>query len=192
MSARGVVRLPILILDRLSSQSEMCPIRWRTLAVLAALVTTSRPSLAADPPANTEASVAVSGSDVPASASPSWFESPKNVGLGLGVVGVVGVGVGSVFGLLSVSTWSKVTSACGSGGPSACVTKNPGAATSDHDTAQTEAAVSTVAFIVGGVFLAAGAAVLLTGVHHGNGDPSVALAPAMGPGEAGLALHGAF
>jgi len=167
----------------------MCPIRWRTLAVLAALVATSRPSRAADPPTSTQASVTVS--DVPSSASP-WFESPKNVGLGLGVVGVVGVGVGSVFGLLSVSSWSSVTSACGSSGPSACVTKNPGAATSDHDTAQTEAAVSTVAFIVGGVFLAAGAAVLLTRMHHGNGDPTVALAPAMGPGEAGLALRGSF
>jgi hypothetical protein len=107
-------------------------------------------------------------------------------------VGVFSVGVGSVFGILSVSTWSKVNGACGTGGPGQCVTKDPASVTSDHNTAQTEAAVSTVAFIAGGVLVAAGVAVFLSAAHPGSGEPAVALAPTVGPGLGGLALRGAF
>jgi hypothetical protein len=128
----------------------------------------------------------------PAATSSSWLDSPKNLGLGLGVVGAFSVGVGSVFGILSASTWSKVNGACGAGGPGQCVTKDPTSVTSDHNTAQTEAAVSTVAFIAGGVLIAAGVAVFLGAAHPGSGEPAVALTPTVGPGQGGLALRGAF
>jgi hypothetical protein len=62
---------------------------------------------------------------------------------------------------------------------------------SDHDTAQTEATISTVAFIAGGALVTAGVAVLLSRAHPGGG-PEVALAPTIGPGQAGFALRGVF
>jgi hypothetical protein len=165
------------------------PVRWTSLVVLVALGATPLSSRA-DPPAATQVAVAAQEPAAPVS-GPSWLDSPKKVGLDVGIVGVVGLGVGTVFGILSVSTWAKVNDACGSGGPTQCVSKNPASVTSDHDTAQTEAVVSTVSFILGGVLIASGAAIYLTGVHPAGGA-DVALAPTLAPGRAGLALSGAF
>jgi hypothetical protein len=125
----------------------------------------------------------------------SELGTQKIVGLALGGVGVVGIGVGSALGLLTVSAWSGVKNACGSGGASSCAASNPSTVTSDHNTAQTDGAISTVAFIAGGVLFATGLVVFLTGGHHGREESpasAVAVVPSVGPGQARVALTGTF
>jgi hypothetical protein len=125
----------------------------------------------------------------------SGLGTQKIVGLTLGGAGVVGVGVGSVLGLLTISAWSSVKTACGSGGAGNCSASNPSTVTSDHNTAQTDGTISTVAFIAGGALVATGLVVFLTGGHHNHEEspaPTVAVVPSAGPGQAGFALSGTF
>ena len=117
------------------------------------------------------------------------------VGLTVGSAGVVGVGVGAAFGLVAVGAWSDVKTACGPGGASRCARSSQATVLSDQSSAQTDGTVSTVAFIAGGVLLATGAVLWLTGGHHGHErapDPAVSLAPTLGPDQAGFSLRGAF
>jgi hypothetical protein len=123
--------------------------------------------------------------------SSSGLGTRKIAGLTLGGVGVAGVAIGSVFGVMTFSSWSSAGSACGSGGTSHCSRAGSAAATSDHNAAVTDGTLSTVAFIAGGVLVASGLAVFFTGGHH-EGRPAVAVAPSFGPGQAGLAVGGAF
>ena len=117
----------------------------------------------------------------------------KIVGLTLGGVGVVGLGLGTAFGVMAMSAWSDVKSACQPGTPSRCPITDQPAASSKQSTAQTDGAVSTVGFIAGGVLVATGAVLFLTGRHHeGSTAPTVAVAPALGPGQTGFSLTGAF
>ncbi len=78
------------------------------------------------------------------------------LGLVSGGVGVAGLLVGSIFGAMTFSAWSDVTSKC----PSyvGCSAQ----AMNDHSNAQTFGAVSTAGFIVGGVLLATGLTLYFT------------------------------
>jgi hypothetical protein len=119
----------------------------------------------------------------------------KVIGLTLGGVGVVGIGVGSVLGLLTLSAWSSVKNACGSGGPSNCAASSPSSVTADRNAAETDGTISTVAFIAGAGLVATGLVVFLTGTPHGdkeNPSPAMAVVPTFGPSQAGVALSGAF
>jgi hypothetical protein len=104
------------------------------------------------------------------------------IGLVVGGTGVAGLVVGSIFGLVSKSTYdSALRNDCG-GTPNGCNTKGA----SEGQTAHTQATVSTVGFIAGGVLLAGGAVLYFTAP---SGD-SVAVAPAIGSDGAGVALQG--
>jgi hypothetical protein len=74
----------------------------------------------------------------------------------VGGAGIVGLGLGSYFGLQAFSKWSAATSDCGS----ACAPGSKGQ--NEHDQAQTDATVSTVAFVAGGVAVAAGVLLFFT------------------------------
>ncbi len=112
------------------------------------------------------------------------------VGLGLGGAGVVGIGVGAVFGLLASSAWSSAKSACG-GDTSRCT--DVASATSYKSTAQTDGTVSTVAFVAGGVLLAAGAVFFFLPEHsEAASGTGVAIGAAVGPSQQGLLVTGAF
>jgi hypothetical protein len=67
--------------------------------------------------------------------------------------------------------------------------------TSDHDTAETDGAISTVAFVAGGALVAAGLFLYLTG-GPSDGQAStttgIAVEPTLGPGHAGFSLSGGF
>jgi hypothetical protein len=53
--------------------------------------------------------------------------------------------------------------------------------------------VATIGFIVGGLLVGTGAVLFFTGGHReGNAGPKAALAPILGPGEAGIGVNGAF
>jgi hypothetical protein len=125
--------------------------------------------------------------------TPGTLGTQRVLGLVLGGLGVVGIGVGSVFGALTFSAWSSTNAACGSGGTTRCSPADMSAVSSDRSSAETRGAISTVAFIAGGVLAAGGLTLFLTGGHHErNATPVVAVAPAAAPGLAGVAIRGAF
>jgi hypothetical protein len=120
----------------------------------------------------------------PASAEPG--SGRKTIALVTGGVGVASVVVGSVFGLLASSKWSSAKSACGAGcGPDA-------PAQGEKSTAATDATVSTVGFVVGGVLVAGGLALWFTAPTVSSGGTGLRIAPTLGSGEAGVVLAGGF
>jgi hypothetical protein len=99
--------------------------------------------------------------------------------------GVTGVAVGALFGITAIAKWNGATSAC----PNAVC---PSAADkSNNDGAGTLADASTVAFILGGAGIAAGAALLLTATR--TAEPrAVRVGPLLGGGVAGVTIAGAL
>jgi hypothetical protein len=119
-------------------------------------------------------------------------EKPPEEGSGNGLrvaglvtagVGAVGLVLGGVFGAMASSTYSTAKNECG---PNLGACK-PGNAIKDHDAAVTDATISTVGFIAGGV-LAAGGLTLFFIAPKGNSSPSVGLSPAPN----GLLVSGRF
>lgn len=78
-------------------------------------------------------------------------ETPRNYvpAIVAGVVGGAGVATGVVFGLVALSSKNSLLDSCNG------TTKCPPSAKSTYDTTSTEATVSTIGFIVGGLGLAA-------------------------------------
>lgn len=103
----------------------------------------------------------------------------RTLGIVLGAVGVVGIGVGTVFGVVAKSTYDDARTHCPSG-PNSCDLTG----VSRGDTAYGQAAVSTVAVVAGGAFLASGLALYLTAPR------SVAIAPSAGTNQASLEVVG--
>jgi hypothetical protein len=138
-------------------------------------------------PPPTESVVVPPATPPPESSGPG---AQKIVGLTMAGVGLVGLGVGTAFGLMASSAWSNAKSACG-GNVSQCTNVPTG--TNYHGTTETDGAVSTVGFIVGGLLVAGGAVLFLTGGHH-EGSPAtgVVVAPSVGPSAAGLSMNGVF
>jgi hypothetical protein len=120
--------------------------------------------------------------------SHSGLGSRKPLALLLAGGGVVALGIGTAFGLMASSAWSDAKAACG-GDTARCM--NVAAANDHKSTTQTDGAVSTVAFIGGGLLVAAGAVVYLTDSRSEKGrTASLTLAPTLGLGRAGVALEG--
>src|SRR5262249_1496558 len=119
----------------------------------------------------------------PAPPSPSPKRDGKTqqmVGLALGGAGVLGISLGAVFRLVAKGTDDSALAHCPNGPTSCDVEGTQGGAT-----AHSQATVSTIAFIAGGAFLAAGVAVYATA-------PRATVAPIVGPRSAGVGLRGAF
>jgi hypothetical protein len=128
--------------------------------------------------------------DSAAAQSSPGLGTQRLLALTLGGAGVVGLGVGTVFGLLSGTAWGNAKSACG-GDASHCANVSSGQ--SFRSTAETDATVSTVAFIGGGALLVAGAALFFTAPQpEGRAGVAVRAVPSVGPGQAGVALNGVF
>lgn len=89
-----------------------------------------------------------------------------------GGVGVVGIGLGTVFGLKASSSWSDAKGEC-SAYPYGCTQKG----LSDKDDAQSQATISTIGFIVGGVGLAGGLALWFTAGSSKKEAASLTLRP---------------
>jgi hypothetical protein len=112
------------------------------------------------------------------------------LGLGVGGVGVAGVVVGSIFGGLADAAWHDQKSACGS--PASCTNAGHAAALSDHTSLTTDGAVSTTAFIAGGALLAAGIVLFLTAPPRAATAGRLTIVPAVGPGQASIAVTARF
>jgi len=140
--------------------------------------------------ARVEVPLLVDGTGASESAAPGTDSGakPKSSGstqrtlaLVVGGVGVVGVGLGAVFGLQASSSWDDARSAC-KNFPYDCGAEGVESA----DNAESQAMISTIGFVAGGVCLA-GAAVLWFTAGSGE-EKSVALG--IGPGS--LRLKGSF
>jgi hypothetical protein len=111
----------------------------------------------------------------------------RTVGLAVAGAGLAGIAVGSIWSLMSRSTYDDALSnECG-GNPGGCSAQG----IADGKTAHSQAMVATIGFVAGGVLLAAGAALYFTGPKR-NGA-GLAVAPALdGAGHAGMMLAGAW
>ncbi len=98
------------------------------------------------------------------------------------VLGVGGVGLvlGTVFGVLATSKKSSLDKVCNAS--KAC----PASAQGDIDGLNTFGDASTATFVVGGIGVAVGAALLGIGLSANNKSPQTAIAPIVGPGYVGL------
>jgi hypothetical protein len=126
----------------------------------------------------------------PADESSHHLGKQKILGLASAGVGLVGLGVGSVFGILTASAASQQKSDC----KSSTDCTDYAQAASHHSAGVTDGTVSTVSFVAGGAFLAAGAVLFFT-AKHASGPPTdsaVEVAPSVGPGGGGLIVKGAF
>jgi hypothetical protein len=153
-------------------------------------LTLGRPGVASTSGAPPSAGAATSG-ELPATPpvqASSGLGTQRVVAIAAGGAGVVGVGVGVVFGLMASSAWNSAKSACGAS-TSQCADVT--SASSYRSTTLTDGTVSTVALIAGGVLLAGGAVLFLTG-GQGEAGAGVAFAPTVGPGQGGVAVLGAF
>jgi hypothetical protein len=135
------------------------------------------PPLAAQP----LAAIPVATAPKESSSTSSGLGAQKILAIVAAGAGVVGVGVGSVFGLMTLSKKSDAQAVC----PSLCATDE---GVSKWNDAKSAATVSTVAFVVGAVGLAGGAALWFTARSEASTGQSAQLG--IGPGT--IELKGAF
>jgi hypothetical protein len=111
------------------------------------------------------------------------------LGLSAAGVGVASVVLGTVFGLMARSAWTEAKKACG-GDASHC--SNISDANTNRSEALTDATVSTAAFIAGGVLIAGGAVLYVTGRPQEKMSEGLALAADIKSGSLGAMLRGSF
>jgi hypothetical protein len=110
--------------------------------------------------------------------------SQRMIGLVLGGAGVVGLAVGSIFGLVSKGTYDHaLQSECG-GNKSDCSMQGA----QDGQTAHSQATVSTVGFVAGGLLAAGGAVLYFTAPKAG----AVGVGPMVGTAWGGMRIMGAW
>lgn len=113
------------------------------------------------------------------------ISTQQTMGLVVGGVGLIGVGLGTYFGVRAISKNGDAEKLCPEPGP--C---NDAEGVALTDTAKESATASNIAFIAGGVLVATGAVLYLTGGKK-NAD-RMALVPLLGPGSAAASLSGRF
>jgi hypothetical protein len=140
----------------------------------------SVPALPAPPPARlTSRGAAVGGA----------MGTQRILGLVGAGAGVVGVALGSVFGLMTISEKNQGLADCRSSG--AC--NNHAQAVSDRSSELTDGAISTAAFVAGGVFLAGGAALFFTARPSSErAAAAILVVPSVRRGGGGISVRGEF
>lgn len=82
----------------------------------------------------------------------------RSIAIVVGAVGVAGLGLGTVFGLMAKSSLQDAKDQCGPSYPSGCM----GESVDANSKANSQATVSTIAFIAGGAALVTGAVLFFT------------------------------
>jgi hypothetical protein len=137
--------------------------------------------LLADSSGGTVAAGDGAGTTSPASDKPSDGSTQRTLGIVAGGIGLVGVGLGTFMGLKASSSWSDAKKEC-QAFPNQCSPKG----ISLKKDASSQATLSTVGFIVGGVGLAAGAVLFFTA---GSGKAETV---AIGVGPGNVSIKGTF
>jgi hypothetical protein len=125
------------------------------------------------------------------SASEATGSGRRTAAIVAGGVGVAGVVVGTILGALTWSHWDAAQRACPSGGPAS------GKCTQDEsrqkeDAVLREGNVATVAFVAGGIGIAAGAWLWFAAPEPSRSVAAVSLVPTASPSEAQLLVRGRF
>lgn len=134
-----------------------------------------------------------SGGGPVAGADTSSGDTQRIVAYALGGAGILGLGLGTFFGLKASSTYKDAESHCPSG-PTSCTQEG---ITGGED-AHTQAAISTVSFVAGGLLLGGALVLYFTAPSSSPAKTAraprgfVGLTPTAGPGAAGLRLGGTF
>ncbi len=123
----------------------------------------------------------------PASKSPTDGSTQRTVGLAVGGAGIVAIGVGAAFGLRTLGKKSDADAIC----PSNKCAGDPRVADLD-DAAKTSAVVSTLAFAVGAVAVAAGVTLVLSAPRFALKTAGLTIAPVASPGAGGVGVGGAI
>jgi hypothetical protein len=110
-------------------------------------------------------------------------------GLVVGGVGVVGVVVGTIYAVTAASLWNSAKNECSVDN---CPAATKPEAQTDHDNALTAATLSTVGFVAGAVFAAAGIVLYFTAPKAPQEHATMGIVPLMGMGATGAALQGSF
>jgi serine/threonine-protein kinase len=122
--------------------------------------------------------------------SPSGLAAPRIVALVAGGVGIVGLGLGGYFGSQAISNHNDYAPLCPGG---RCTTE---AAVQAHDSAATDATLSTVAFAAGAAALAGGIVLwFLAPPRPSRGEvqkPGLRVVPSAGPRESTVSLAGSW
>lgn len=134
------------------------------------------PVPAAPPPVETPPAA-----DPPAESSAG--NTQRTVAYVLGGAGLVGIGIGTVFGLVSRSTYVEALTSCPNG-TSSCTD----AGVIGGEDAHGQATISTAAFIVGGALLGAGLVTFFTAPKKSV----VSVQPTASAGSAGIRIGGAW
>jgi hypothetical protein len=124
-------------------------------------------------------------------AAPPGRNGMRVAGIAVGAAGIVSLGLGGVFGGLASASWSSSQNACAT--PTSC--PNHAQAVSDYNTASSEALVSTIGFIAGGVLVAGGLVLVFTAPPRAKDAApraTLQLAPTLARGAAGLNLRATF
>ena len=118
----------------------------------------------------------------------------KTVGFIVGGVGVAGIAVGAVMGLLAIGKNSDSKKSCPDSG--GCASAD---AVKANDSARTFGTVSTISFIAGGVFVAAGAVIIFTApsskptsAARASNERGIRLVPATDGRSANVSVMGVF
>jgi serine/threonine-protein kinase len=142
------------------------------------------PTAPAAPATTAPATTAPAAPPADSTAPSSSGSTQRLLGLISGGVGLVGIGVGSVFGAIAMSENNSTSGHC-----NGTVCDAPTVSTLND--ARDDATVSTVAFIAGGVLLAAGVVLYLT-APKGAPTTGLLLSPGAGGSIAGLTLQGGW
>jgi hypothetical protein len=124
-------------------------------------------------------------------AQASTWSNQKTAALVVGGVGVAGIVVGAALGALSFSSWSSSQNDCSS--DTKC--PNRSGALTEHGNAITDATVSDIGFIAGGVLVAGGVVLFLTAPSassNGSGGRGFWVVPSATPHGSGLRIEGRF
>lgn len=148
--------------------------------------TVNIPALAIDPSAAPPSPGAPSSAG--AARRDGGWSGQRTAGAVLAGVGAVGLVVGTITGAMTLSSWSEAQGNC-SRGAEPLICNDVGQAASDD--AHGTAAVSTIAFVAGGLLVAGGAVLFLTG-GDGEDAGAAAVTPWVGPGVGGGAMTGRF
>jgi hypothetical protein len=111
----------------------------------------------------------------------------RALGITLGATGIAALAVGGVFGVLAEVTYTHSVSECG-GSYVGCPTLIAPQAQQDRQSAVSQALVSDIGFIAGGVLLVTGATLYFTAPKATT--PDVAIAPTVSINGGGLVLRG--
>jgi hypothetical protein len=110
--------------------------------------------------------------------------------IGAGGVGVAGVVVGSIFGLLTASTWSAATNDCHN---NVCPPGAPGQSDQSRERiAAQDGTISTVAFVTGGVGLAVAAWFWFAPPESSKSPSAISVLPVVGPSQGQLLIRRGF